>query len=777
MLALAFLAAAGLNLLGLWEAPLADTTEARHAEVGREFAEGGHWLIPTLNYQPHLTKPPLTDWLVALGIKAFGANEFGARFFGALGAALGLTLVAGFAFRIAGRRAAIAASCFYLATPIYLVLSRTISIDILLATLAVGACWAAWEMSRDDCARPRTMALAYWGLLGLGALTKGHIVLLVALLPVMTWMLWGKRWQLARRVFWTPALLAFVVIAMPWYVYIASVFPGWLGKMASNELSQRTIGAEFGDANFGLSILYFLGGALLCIPPAILAFLPRRGTEHATPQVSRGALSLLACWIAIPLLVFSLASAQRANYIAPLVPAAALLAGLGWSRLLAGWHSGAPREKILAYLSVLALLLIAPGCALACRMIGDLDFYALAAMAGGALLLAGATTTAFLLLLRARPGAAGRSLLVSVLAIWLMSLGAISAVKQHRSMREACRQLSLAGIKDPVCFKKYFASAHFYLGNSVRLCDVNAEDFKWPEGTSAPLGRLSLRPHREVYSESRNRAGTWLLLNSIHEADLRRFAASRHMKLRTCWSSGELLAVRAQTRPPRVAPAPKSSKPPPRRQLPTVRPTPPLPTAARLQELMAQLEAADPDQRRAAAVHLGSLGVKAKTARAALVAATGDRDPTVRYNAARSLGKIPDPTGSSLPALRNCLRDSDWLVRRYAASSLGQLGAGDRESTAALTTALGDADWEVRRVAARSLGQTRCATPQVITGLTRLLKDEYWQARKYAAQSLGRLGAKARSALPELRRSLSDPEPQVRAASSQAIKLIAKELR
>ena len=83
LLALVFIAAAALNLAWLGQAPLFETTEARHAEVGREFAEGGNWLIPRLNYQPHLTKPPLTDWLVALGLAIFGENEFGARFFNA----------------------------------------------------------------------------------------------------------------------------------------------------------------------------------------------------------------------------------------------------------------------------------------------------------------------------------------------------------------------------------------------------------------------------------------------------------------------------------------------------------------------------------------------------------------------------------------------------------------------------------------------------------------------------------------------------------------------
>src|SRR5437867_2385552 len=58
---------------------LNEPDEGRYAEVGREMAASGDWLVPRFNGVEHLSKPPLTYWLIAASIKVFGANEWAAR--------------------------------------------------------------------------------------------------------------------------------------------------------------------------------------------------------------------------------------------------------------------------------------------------------------------------------------------------------------------------------------------------------------------------------------------------------------------------------------------------------------------------------------------------------------------------------------------------------------------------------------------------------------------------------------------------------------------------
>ena len=70
-----------LLLLPAGAMPLMETTEARYAEIAREMIVSGNYLEPYFNAIKHFHKPPLAYWLVAAGLKTFGFNNFGARFF------------------------------------------------------------------------------------------------------------------------------------------------------------------------------------------------------------------------------------------------------------------------------------------------------------------------------------------------------------------------------------------------------------------------------------------------------------------------------------------------------------------------------------------------------------------------------------------------------------------------------------------------------------------------------------------------------------------------
>lgn len=72
--------------IGLGSFGLAETSEARYAQISNEMLTSGDFLHPTLMGIEHLHKPPLTYYITSLGCKIFGVNEFGTRFF--LGIAL-----------------------------------------------------------------------------------------------------------------------------------------------------------------------------------------------------------------------------------------------------------------------------------------------------------------------------------------------------------------------------------------------------------------------------------------------------------------------------------------------------------------------------------------------------------------------------------------------------------------------------------------------------------------------------------------------------------------
>src|SRR5271169_1253865 len=58
---------------------LLEPDEGRYAQIPREMLDSGNWVVPTLQGEPYLDKPPLLYWLVALSYRAFGVSPDAAR--------------------------------------------------------------------------------------------------------------------------------------------------------------------------------------------------------------------------------------------------------------------------------------------------------------------------------------------------------------------------------------------------------------------------------------------------------------------------------------------------------------------------------------------------------------------------------------------------------------------------------------------------------------------------------------------------------------------------
>jgi 4-amino-4-deoxy-L-arabinose transferase-like glycosyltransferase len=161
-LALLLLALLGCNR-GLWT-----PDEPREAEISREMALAPG-LIPTLNGQRFIEKPPLYYWTVAAVYQLSGGpSAFAARAVSVAASLATLALLYAWASR-AHSRAVAALSCLMLATSEqFLVSSHWVLIDPLLMLCTTGAAWAAWELlARHDytalrCGLYGSLVLALW---------------------------------------------------------------------------------------------------------------------------------------------------------------------------------------------------------------------------------------------------------------------------------------------------------------------------------------------------------------------------------------------------------------------------------------------------------------------------------------------------------------------------------------------------------------------------------------------------------------------------------------
>src|SRR5438105_15864444 len=85
---------------------LLDPDEGRYAEIPREMLVRGEWVVPYLQGEPYLDKPPLLYWLVMLSYQVFGVADWAARLVPALAIHGTVLLTYLFGRRMFGERAA-----------------------------------------------------------------------------------------------------------------------------------------------------------------------------------------------------------------------------------------------------------------------------------------------------------------------------------------------------------------------------------------------------------------------------------------------------------------------------------------------------------------------------------------------------------------------------------------------------------------------------------------------------------------------------------------------
>lgn len=308
---------------------LYETTEGRYAESAREMIETGEWLEPQLAHHPHLTKPPLTYWAIAAGLRAFGTNEFGARAANGVAFVLSVFAVLGIGALLWDRRTGLVAGLIYATSLATVAGADSLSTDTLLTLfeLLTVLAWLA-AVRRPD--RERRYVFLAWVAMGFGILTKGPAAL-VPLAPILAYDLADRR---PFRMVSLPGVAACIAISLGWYAAIVLRDPSTLDGMVNQQLTGRLFANAYNrnDEWYQPFRVYLPIVALGCGPwmwfgihawrrrPARVdgarerPALPRRLQEvRARPAL------LLAFWIVPPFVVFSLAQSRLPLYVLPLI--------------------------------------------------------------------------------------------------------------------------------------------------------------------------------------------------------------------------------------------------------------------------------------------------------------------------------------------------------------------------------------------------------------------------------------------------------------------------
>lgn len=307
---------------------LYNETDGQYGGAAKVMAGGGSWLIPDNNGVPRLVKPPLLYWLMAGSMKIFGVTEFAAR----LPSAAALVALAGLTYLLGAHRGGpwrgFMAGFILLTSLGIFTLGRIVMPEPLFSALIAGALYCALR-GHDDPARRRAWFLGFWLCASLACFTKGWHGLLypLAIVGVAALFRRSARSNLRGLPSW-QGLAIFLVINLPWYIYVEHRFPGWTHNLLFAEQLGHVSGSSAPATAYTdvprwqfllLHAAWFFPWSLAVIfaLPKILRSARPRGFSFAT--------TLFLSWAVVVLLSVLLIGERQDYYAMSMWPAAALL--------------------------------------------------------------------------------------------------------------------------------------------------------------------------------------------------------------------------------------------------------------------------------------------------------------------------------------------------------------------------------------------------------------------------------------------------------------------
>lgn len=337
-----------LNLDGL---NLTDRDEGSNAEAAREMVETGNWVSPTLNYEPRFAKPVLVYWLISGAYQLFGVSEVTARLPSALFGVGLILLHYAFVLRVREPVLALMSGLMLLLNVEIVAVGRTVIMDSVLTFFTTLALYGFWLGLHGE-GRARHYLWGFYAGMGLATLTKGPVGFLIPLLAIVPYLSLTRRWgQFWKSGFPIAGTAVFLLLAVPWYAAMLAIH----GSSYTESATANTIGRY-------LTVIGGHGGTVLFYVP-VLAFgfwpwsglLPmalyqnyrawrsarrearspwtqdpvtslRRLPGASAPSAPNELEFFASCWLVVGFVFFSLSATRLPHYIAPLLPAAAMLA-------------------------------------------------------------------------------------------------------------------------------------------------------------------------------------------------------------------------------------------------------------------------------------------------------------------------------------------------------------------------------------------------------------------------------------------------------------------
>lgn len=284
------------------------------------------WITPTLGGKVWLEKPPFYYWQAMLAYSVFGVSDWAARLPSAVDATV--LVIAVYCFLRKLRAGSQLNGALMVASGAGVIgFARAASTDMPLAAMFSIALltWYAWS----EIGAKKFLALGY-GFLALATLAKGPVAPVLAALIVLLFAAAKGEYGLLRRTLWLPGILLFCAIALPWYIAVQARNPEFL----------RVFFLQHNLERFSTNLYHHKEPFWYFVPVVLLGLVPWTAlavaslaeslrawwTERREGLQAEDSFNIvLAIWLLVPILFFSLSQSKLPGYILPSLPAGTLL--------------------------------------------------------------------------------------------------------------------------------------------------------------------------------------------------------------------------------------------------------------------------------------------------------------------------------------------------------------------------------------------------------------------------------------------------------------------
>ena len=345
--------------VGLGNRHLWDSDEPRVAGISAEMERTGEVVVPRLNGEPFLEKPPLYFWTASFVFKLFGESTYTARIPSAFAALCGVALVFFLARSMGFSALSSFISGFVLTTSAeYWELGRKSLIDMLLCLFITCAMVCFYQacrfLSKRFSLKSLLWSIAFILSLSCAVMTKGLVGLAIPLSALPVWLILQKNFSF--RV-WLLLFIGSFLCLVPTGIWV------WL---LYNKLGWDAVYETVWTNNFGRftgahqshikPFYYYLTTSpqkflpwILFLPLALFYYIKdvrQTKSDHIESdqieldhiELKRGKIKnssmFFLIWFCVPFLLLSISSAKRGIYLIPLYPAAALFIGTAIGRAL-----------------------------------------------------------------------------------------------------------------------------------------------------------------------------------------------------------------------------------------------------------------------------------------------------------------------------------------------------------------------------------------------------------------------------------------------------------